>query len=90
MSELQKKLDLFLRSTRTNPPQAAAFEFLEVLSEEGQLFDYSEQDWIEAGKSLNMNDNEIAVWVETAASWIEDTTDEGKYDPEPSFWSNSR
>ena len=89
MSELQKKLDRFMKSVRTNPPEAAAYEFLEVLSEEGQLFDYSEQDWIEAGKSIGMDDDAIAAWVETAASWIQDTTEEGKYEPEPAFWSGT-
>lgn len=86
-NELQKRLDRFLRSAHSNPPEAKAFQFLEVLSEEGQLFDYSEQDWIEAGRSLGMTDDQISDWIETAASWLDDTTEDGEYEPEPSFWA---
>lgn len=87
MSPLQDELNYFLRRARTNPPEAAAYEFLEHLSEEGKLFDYTEQDWIEAGKSLGMDDDKIAAWIETAASWVQDTTDEGEYEPETAFWA---
>lgn len=87
MSPLQDELNHFLRGVRTNPPEVAAYEFLEHLSEEGKLFNYSEQDWIEAGKSLGMDDDKISNWIETAASWIQDTTDEGHEAPEPAFWS---
>lgn len=90
MNELKAKLDRFLRTARANPPTAAAYEFLEVLSSEGQLFNYSEQDWIEAGRSIGMTDDEISDWIETAASWVDDTTDEGTYDPEESAWAGKR
>lgn len=87
MNQLQVELDRFLRGTRPNPPEAKAYEFLEALAEEGKLFDYSEQDWVEAGRSQGMTDDQIAAWIETAASWIDDTTEEGEFEPEPAFWS---
>jgi len=87
MNELKAELDRFLRGASTNPPEAKAYEFLEVLSSDGKLFNYSEQDWIEAGRSIGMTDDQIARWVETAASWLDDTTEEGEYEPEKAFWS---
>jgi len=81
-------LDRFMEGGRTNPPPKEEMDdFLQQLSENGQLFNYSEQDWVEAGKSVGLSDNEISNWIETAASWIDDTTEEGKYDPEPSAWA---
>jgi hypothetical protein len=87
MSELQAELDRFMRGARTNPPEAKMYEFLEVLSEKGKLLDYSEQDWIEAGRSQGLTDDEIASWIETAASWVDDTTDGGEYEPEKAVWA---
>ena len=87
MNKLQVELDRFLGGARSNPPEAKMYEFLEVLSEDGKLFDYSEQDWVEAGRSQGMTDDQIAAWIETAASWLDDTTDEGKYEPELAAWA---
>ena len=87
MNELKEELDRFMGSFRSNPPTEKLNEFLEVLSSEGKLFDYSEQDWVEAGRSYGMSDDEIASWVETAASWLDDTSEGGKYELEPSFWA---
>lgn len=87
MNKLQIELDRFLGGARSNPPEAKMYEFLEVLSADGKLFDYSEQDWVEAGRSQGLTDDQIAAWVETAASWLDDTTDGGKYEPEPSAWA---
>lgn len=89
MNDLQAELDRFMRGARPNPPEAKMYEFLEALSENGKLFDYSEQDWVEAGRSYGMSDNEIASWVETAASWLDDTTEDGEYEPEPAFWTTN-
>lgn len=86
-NQLQILLDRFMGGARGNPPEAKAYEFLEALSEEGKLLDYSEQDWIEAGRSIGMSDDQVAAWMETAASWIDDTTEDGEYEPEPSFWA---
>lgn len=85
-NELLLELDRFMGGARSNPPQAKLYEFLKVLSANGALLDYSEQDWVEAGRKYGLTDDEIAAWVETAASWIDDTTDEGRFEPEPSFW----
>jgi hypothetical protein len=87
MNKLQVELDRFLGGARSNPPEAKMYEFLEVLSGDGKLFDYSEQDWVEAGRSQGMTDDQIAAWIETAASWLDDTTDEGKYEPELAAWA---
>lgn len=90
---LKRELDTFMvkRGERRggvypNPPMEKLYEFLEVISKEGKLLDYSEQDWVEAGRSYGLTDDDISNWIETAASWIDDTTDEGKFDPEPAFW----
>lgn len=88
MNELQTELVRFLRGARPNPPEAKMYEFLEVLSEKGKLFDYSEQDWVEAGRSQGMTDDEIAAWIETAASWLDDTTDDGAFEPELAAWAH--
>ncbi len=87
MNQLQAELDRFMRGARTNPPEAKMYEFLEVLSEKGKLLDYSEQDWIEAGRSQGLTDDEIANWIETAASWVDDTTEKGEYEPEKAVWA---
>ncbi len=84
---LKTELDRFMRGARVNPPEGKLYEFLEVLSEEGKLLDYSEQDWVEAGRSYGMTDDEVASWIETEASWIDDTTEEGKYEPQESVWA---
>lgn len=88
-NELLQELDLFMGSggVRTNPPTEKLYDFLQELSADGKLFGYSEQDWIEAGQAYEMTDDDIAEWIETAASWIEDTTDEGQYDPELAAWA---
>lgn len=85
-NELKILLDQFLSGSRSNPPKEEMYDFLQQLSENGQLFNYSEQDWIEAGKSVGLTDDDISNWIETAASWIDDTTEEGKYDPEQAAW----
>lgn len=87
-NQLKILLDSFLSGGRENPPSKEELsDFLQQLSENGQLFDYSEQDWVEAGKSAGLTDNEISNWIETAASWIDDTTEEGKYEPESAAWA---
>ena len=93
-NELKRELDAFMvRSGERrggvypNPPVEKLYQFLEVLSEKGKLLDYSEQDWVEAGRSYGLNDDEISNWIETAASWVDDTTQDGEFDPEPSFWA---
>ena len=88
MNELKEKLDRFMGSVKVNPPTEKLYEFLEELSSEGKFFGYSERDWIEAGRSYSMTDNEIAAWIETAASWLDDTTEGGEYEPEHSFWGS--
>lgn len=87
MNQLKEELDRFMGGTRLNPPTEKMYEFLQELSSEGKLFDYSEQDWVEAGRSYGMSDDEISNWVETAASWLTDTTDHGDYEPETSAWA---
>jgi hypothetical protein len=87
MNHLQAELDRFLRGARSNPPEAKMYEFLEVLAEKGKLFEYTEQDWIEAGRSQGMTDDEISNWIETAASWLDDTTDDGVFEPELAAWA---
>ena len=87
-NELKILLDRFLSGGRANPPsKEEMYDFLQQLSENGQLFDYSEQDWIEAGKSVGLTDNDISNWIETAASWVDDTTEEGKYEPSAAAWA---
>jgi hypothetical protein len=88
MNELKAELDRFMEGTRSNPPTERLYDFLGDLSSEGKLFDYSEQDWVEAGRSYGMSDNEISAWIETAASWLDDTTEGGEYEPAHSFWSS--
>lgn len=87
-NELLQELDRFMGSVRANPPEGKLYEFLQELSTEGKLFDYSEQDWIEAGRAYELVDDDIASWIETAASWLDDTTEGGESDPEPAFWSS--
>jgi hypothetical protein len=84
---LKSELDRFMRGARVNPPEVKLYEFLQELSAEGKLFNYSEQDWVEAGRSYGMTDDEISNWIETAASWIDDSTEEGKYEPEDAAWA---
>lgn len=86
MNELKEELDRFMGGVRPNPPEAKLYEFLEVLSEDGRMFDYSEEDWVEAGRAYGMTDDEVSDWIETAASWLTDTTEGGEYEPEHSFW----
>lgn len=87
-NELLQELDQFMGSVRSNPPEEKLYEFLQELSSDGKLFGYPEQDWIEAGHEYQMTDDDIAEWIETAASWIEDTTQEGELEPELAFWSD--
>lgn len=86
-NELLEELREFMGSVRRNPPEEKMYEFLQELSSDGKLFDYSEEDWVEAGRAYQMSDDEVAQWIETAASWLQDTTEEGTQDPEPSFWA---
>jgi hypothetical protein len=85
-NELLPLLEQYMGSVRSNPPEEKLYDFLQEISAEGKLFDYSEQDWIEAGRAYGMADDQISSWIETAASWLDDTTEEGKYDPETAFW----
>jgi len=94
MNTLKEELDEFMeeRGERRggvypNPPIAKLDEFLEVLSSNGMLLNYSEKDWVEAARSYGLTDDQAADWIETAASWIEDTTEEGKYEPEEAAWA---
>lgn len=89
MNELKQELDRFMGGARSNPESERLYEFLQELSSEGKLFDYSEQDWVEAGRAYGMSDDEVAAWVETAASWLDDTTEGGEYEPEHSAWASS-
>jgi hypothetical protein len=86
-NQLLTELDKFMHGVRTNPPEAELYVFLKYLSEKRKLVDYSEQDWVDAGRAYGMTDDEISNWVETAASWIDDTTENGKYEPEKSSWA---
>lgn len=88
-NELLYELDRFMDSggIRTNPPEEKLYEFLREISSEGKLFDYSEEDWIEAGRAYEMADDDIAGWIETAASWLDDTTEGGEEEPLPAFWA---
>lgn len=89
MNELKAELDRFMGGARANPGgEEKLYDFLQELSTEGRLFDYSEQDWVEAGRAYGMDDDEIAAWVETAASWLTDTTEGGEVEPEQSSWAS--
>ena len=89
MNELKAELDQFMGGAKSNPPQEGRlYEFLQELSSDGKLFDYSEQDWVEAGRAYGMSDDEVAAWIETAASWLTDTTEHGEYEPEQTFWAS--
>lgn len=88
-NELLQELNQFMGSVRSNPSEEKLYDFLQELSEDGKLFGYPEQDWIEAGHEYQMTDDDIAEWIETAASWIEDTTEEGEFEPELAFWADS-
>jgi hypothetical protein len=89
-NELLLELNQFMDSggIHSNPPEEKLYEFLQELSAEGKLFDYSEQDWIEAGRAYEMADDDIASWIETAASWLDDTTEGGQEEPEQAFWTS--
>lgn len=87
-NELLLELEQFMGSVRSNPPEEKLYDFLQELSTEGKLFDYSEQDWIEAGRAYEMSDDDIAGWIETAASWLDDTTEGGEEEPLEAFWAS--
>lgn len=85
---LRDLLQGYLEAGEVNPPEEKedpAISFLRALSESGKLGGWTEWDWIEAGRSVGMTDEEIGHWMEAAASWIEDTTDKSG-NASPSFW----
>lgn len=71
---------------RSNPPGSELTGFLQTLSRDHELAGWTEGDWVDAGRSINLSDDEITEWVEAAAGWVADTSD----DPEgiePAAWT---
>ena len=71
---------------RANPQEDDLTGFLRLLSKEHELTGWSEGDWVDAGRSVGLTDDEITAWMEAAAGWVADTEDtpEGM---EPAAWT---
>lgn len=89
---LTTKLDDFLarRGPRSNPPASsredALSAFLRHLAARRELTGLTEDDWVEAGRSQGLDDDEIAQWIEEAAGWVADTSREVP-GPEAASWT---
>jgi hypothetical protein len=79
--------DYLGRAPRRNPPTAELSSFLRDLSAAHELDGWTEADWVDAGRSVGLSDDEITEWMEEAAGWVADTTDHPD-GMEPAAWAS--
>jgi len=74
MMNLVDKFERFRRShLAPNPPRGSELTaFTRQLSEDGELGEYTDEDWLTLTRKLGLNDDQYAALMEGTASWIVD------------------
>lgn len=74
MTNLVDKFEQFRRAhLAPNPPRGSELTaFTRQLSEDGELGEYSDVDWLALSRKLGLNDDQYAALMEGTASWIVD------------------
>jgi hypothetical protein len=74
MMDLVYKFERFRRShVAPNPEREAELTaFTRKLSEDGELGEYTDEDWLTLSRKLGLNDDQYAALMEGTASWIVD------------------